>query len=89
MHDESLRKHSNEKLKLEQNHTSALLYVSIKQNSLKILIYLALFLQRFDVLVSDRNPFPQSRIAAFQTLDKIDNLDNLLTFDNLLSYDFI
>ena len=49
IHDQSLKKHSNKKLKIEnwnwnKIHTSALLYVGTKQSSLKILSSLPLLL---------------------------------------------
>ena len=46
------------RLKLEENNTSALLYVNIKQSRLKISRYLPLFLSRFDVLIWNMNAFP-------------------------------
>ena len=58
-----------------QNYVGALLYVSIKQSSLKILRYLLFFLYMIGVSVWNRNTYPQSRIAAHQTSNKIDSLD--------------
>ena len=48
-------------MKLEQNHASALLYVSIKQSSLKILRHLALFFKvlKFWCETGMRSPNPE------------------------------
>ena len=54
---------------MDQNHTIALLNVSIKQSSLKILRYLRLFFKRFGVLVWIRLS-PQCRITSFKLLLK-------------------
>ena len=40
-----------------------------------ILIYLSLFIQRFDYFSVKQERFPQSRMAALQTCNKTDNLD--------------
>ena len=56
-------------------YTSVLLYKGIKQSSLKILRYL--FLLRFDCFDVKQKYFPQSRMAAFQTFDKMNNLDQI------------
>ena len=63
---------------MDQNHTIALLNVSIKQSSLKMLRYLRLFFKRFGVLVWIRVS-PQSRITVFQTFAKTNNLDRHVT----------
>ena len=78
-------------MKLEQNHANALLYVSKKQSSLKILRHLALFFKRFEILVWNKDAFPHSRMAAFKICDKIDNLDqkfSLMTFSERKNENF-
>ena len=54
-------------MKLEQNHASALLYVSIKQSSLKILRHLALFFRdlKFWCETGMRSPNPEWLLSKF------------------------
>ena len=80
INDQSLRKHTykkseNWRLKLLLNHTSALLYVIIKQSRLKILKYPPLFLWRFDGFDLNRHAFPQSRMVAFKSCEKMYHFD--------------
>ena len=78
IYNQSLRKHSKTwKLKIENatKHTSALLYVSIKQSNHKN-IDPSVLLPSVDltVLVWNWHASPQSRMVSFQSCDKTDNM---------------
>ena len=54
-------------MKLEQNHAYALLYVSIKQSTLKILRHLALFFRALKFRY-ETDAFSHSSMAAFKII---------------------
>ena len=54
-------------MKLEQNHASALLYVSIKQSTLKILKHLALLFRALKFRC-ETDAFSHSSMAAFKIM---------------------
>ena len=55
------------RLKLQQNHKSTILYVSIKQSILEIWDIHLYFIRGLTAFMWRRNAFPQFRMAAFQT----------------------